>query len=84
MRRGPAVGDDQRMDERYLPPRRMRHARRLGNGNVVVTTRDEAGRVTHAVLYDQAVVRVLEELSGEEAEAAYGASSRVDDASFDA
>ena len=69
------------MDGRYLPPRQVRHARRLQNGLVVITTHDEDGRVMHAVLYDAAVVRVLEELSGEEAEAAYGKASRRDDGS---
>lgn len=64
------------VDERYLPPRRVRHARRLSNGTVVVTTHGDDGRVTHAVLYDEAVVHVLEELSGDAAEATYGAASR--------
>lgn len=66
------------MDDRYLPPNRVRHARRLQDGTVVVTTHGEDGRVTHAIVYDHSVMKVLEELSGDAAEAAYGAKRRED------
>jgi hypothetical protein len=66
------------MDERRVRPRRLRHGRRLSDGTVVVTAHDDEGRVTHAIRYDESMENVLEELQGEEAEAAYG-SGRGDE-----
>jgi uncharacterized protein GlcG (DUF336 family) len=60
------------MDERRVRPRRLRHARRLSDGTVVVTSYDDDGRVTHAIRYDESMEHVLEELEGEAAGAAYG------------
>ena len=42
-------------------------------------THDTEGRVTHAILYDEAVVRILAVLSGDAADAAYGPLSRSED-----
>jgi dihydrofolate reductase len=60
------------MDERRVRPRRLRHGRRLSDRTVVVTSRDDEGRVDHAIRYDESFEHVLEELEGEAAEAVYG------------
>jgi hypothetical protein len=60
------------MDERRVRPRLLRHGRRLSDGSVVVTTQDDEGRVIHAIRYDETLEHVLEELEGDEAEAAFG------------
>ena len=60
------------MDERRVRPRRLRQGRRLDDGTVVVTTEDDDGRVIHAIRYDESMENVLEELDGDDAEAAYG------------
>jgi hypothetical protein len=63
------------MDERRERPRRLRHGRRLSDGTVVVTIRDDEGRVIYAIRYDESMESVLEELEGDAAEAAYGGVS---------
>jgi hypothetical protein len=61
-------------------PRRLRHGRRLSNGTVVVTSHDDDGRVTHAIVYDESLKHVLEELHGDAAEATYGRGAAGPDA----
>jgi hypothetical protein len=61
-------------DLRRVRPRRPRQGRRLSDGTVIVTTPDDKGQLVHAIRYDESMEHVLEELEGELAEAAYGAS----------
>ena len=50
----------------------LRHARRLSDGRVVITAHDAAKRVVHAVLYDEPMKRVLDEVHGPAADEMYG------------
>jgi len=68
------------MDLRRVRPRRPRYGRRLSDGTVVVISRDDAGRVIHAIHYDESMEHVLEELEGEAAEGAYGGGGEIDSA----
>jgi len=41
-------------------PRKLRHARRLADGTVVVTDHDDQGRVVRTTHYDATMARVLQ------------------------